>query len=324
MPKLNLKFFFIKFLLISNLSFRIVGKLIFQDNFDTLDANVWLHESLNEAHLDEFQLYTDTKENSYSEHGILHIKPTLVVNEESDKFHPIRSARLSTKNSFSFTYGIIEFRARIPSGDWLFPALWLMPTNSQYGPWPTSGEIDVMESRGNRNLTDTQGNFVGVQQVSSTLHWGPRTDLDGWKLSHFSNNDNSCFSNAFHTYKTIWTPESISFHVDEEQIGITVPPEGGYWEMGDFNKDDLPNPWSNGTKSAPFDQSFYLIINLAVGGTHFFSDADNNEGGKPWKNTSPNAGLDFWKGRDQWLGTWNLATDDSHFLIDYVRVWDLE
>nr|AIA92663.1 CAZy families GH16 protein [uncultured bacterium] len=74
---------------------------------------------------------------------------------------------------------------------------------------------------------------------------------------------------------------------------------------------------------SPFDQEFYLIINLAVGGVNFFSDSNINEGGKPWLNSAVNPGLDFWKGRRQWLPTWNMASDSTHFLIDYVRVYSL-
>lgn len=67
--------------------------------------------------------------------------PTNVIN-------PIRSARVRTVNSFAFRYGRIEVQARIPSGDWLWPAIWLMPKYNAYGTWPASGEIDLMESRG--------------------------------------------------------------------------------------------------------------------------------------------------------------------------------
>lgn len=59
------------------------------------------------------------------------------------------SARLTTKNSHHITYGKVEIRAKLPQGDWLWPALWMLPVDDAYGPWPLSGEIDIMESRGN-------------------------------------------------------------------------------------------------------------------------------------------------------------------------------
>ena len=63
--------------------------------------------------------------------------------------NPVRSARIRTAESFSFTYGKVEVRAKLPRGDWLWPAIWMLPTDNQYGDWPASGEIDIMESRGN-------------------------------------------------------------------------------------------------------------------------------------------------------------------------------
>lgn len=197
-----------------------------------------------------------------------------------------------------------------------------MPRDASYGNWPASGEIDIMESRGNKNLTDSTGmTYVGVQQTSSTLHWGPNSSLDKWRLTHNTTCDNDSFS-SFHDYKLQWTPDSLSFYVDNQEVGINEPSNETFWDLGHF-EGNITNPWMNGTKLAPFDKQFYLIINLAVGGTAFFSDTYINEGGKPWNNTSSDAGFEFWNGRDQWLPTWNLPSDDSHFLIDYVRVWAL-
>ena len=65
---------------------------------------------------------------------------------------PAISARLRTKGTFSFTYGRVEVRARIPLADWQWPAIWLLPENDVYGYWPTSGEIDLLEARGNAAL----------------------------------------------------------------------------------------------------------------------------------------------------------------------------
>jgi hypothetical protein len=72
---------------------------------------------------------------------------------------------------------------------------------------------------------------------------------------------------------------------------------------------------------APFDQHFYIILNLAVGGTNYFADSFvNSPLPKPWLNTSPRAAADFWENRSQWETTWLRGTEESHFLIDYVRV----
>lgn len=60
---------------------------------------------------------------------------------------PAISARFDTRNRFSFKYGRIEINAKIPAGDWIWPAIWMMPNNDHYGGWPRSGEIDIMEAR---------------------------------------------------------------------------------------------------------------------------------------------------------------------------------
>lgn len=63
--------------------------------------------------------------------------------------NPIRSARLRTVNSFSAKYGRVVIRAKMPKGDWIWPAIWMLPKHAEYGSWPSSGEIDIVESRGN-------------------------------------------------------------------------------------------------------------------------------------------------------------------------------
>ena len=81
--------------------------------------------------------------------------------------NPIQSARLRTANSFSFKYGRVEIRAQLPRGDWIWPAIWMMPRYNAYGGWPASGEIDIMESRGN-----APGYPLGGHNAyGSTLHW---------------------------------------------------------------------------------------------------------------------------------------------------------
>lgn len=96
---------------------------------------------------------------------------------------------------------------------------------------------------------------------------------------------NEGYDTDFHVYELFWTPENISFSIDGELVSTVEPPQGGFWEMGEFNGYD--NPWVSGGKMAPFDQEFYIICNLAVGGISYFpDDAENGPGKKPWKNTS--------------------------------------
>jgi beta-glucanase (GH16 family) len=81
---------------------------------------------------------------------------------------PVRSARLTTKGKKSIRYGRVEVVAKLPRGDWLWPAIWMMPEKSAYGEWPRSGEIDIMEARG--NVVDYPSG--GRDVFTSTLHWG--------------------------------------------------------------------------------------------------------------------------------------------------------
>ena len=83
--------------------------------------------------------------------------------------NPTMSARVRTAYSFKIKYGRVEVRAKLPRGDWLWPAIWMMPRNSEYGTWPSSGEIDIMETRGN-NESYPDG---GINWFVSTMHWGP-------------------------------------------------------------------------------------------------------------------------------------------------------
>ena len=84
--------------------------------------------------------------------------------------NPIRSARLSTKGKKSIRYGRVEVTAKLPRGDWIWPAIWMMPEKDTYGVWPRSGEIDIMEARGN----DMSYEYGGRDEFSSSLHWGEK------------------------------------------------------------------------------------------------------------------------------------------------------
>lgn len=260
--------------------------------------------------------------------------------------NPIKSASLRTVHSFSFRYGTIEIRAKLPAGDWLWPSLWLMPKVNAYGKlkqcvlkknlnfyiragtWPSSGEIDLAHARGNRQLFDGDDVNVGIEQVGQTLHFGPRWDETAWdenSSSHFETNQfpGTSFNDDFHVFSMVWTDESITFMVDGNVTGV-VDAADGFWVRGGFDQTGRQNPWQRGTSMAPFDQEFYIIMNLAIGGTAHFNDGFRNEPTeKPWLNTSPRAAADFWQGRDHWLPTWNMGTDSSHLQVDYVRVWAL-
>lgn len=124
--------------------------------------------------------------------------------------NPVRSARIQTAQSFAFKYGKVEVAAKMPAGDWLWPAIWFMPKDNVYGAWPSSGEIDLVESRGNRELVQ-KGINIGNEQIGSKLHFGPYARLNGWPTAQFVRNSLSGngWANEIHRYQMEWTPGTI-------------------------------------------------------------------------------------------------------------------
>ncbi|KAL3274997.1 hypothetical protein HHI36_019770 [Cryptolaemus montrouzieri] len=226
---------------------------------------------------------------------------------------------MTTAGRFNFRYGKLEARAKIPSGDWLWPAIWMMPQDSKYGGWPRSGEIDILESRGNKNLVAWGGN-IGTQLAFSTLHWGKSPGENKFQKTHYEKRRNDGYDSDYHKYMVEWTPDYIAFKIDDQEIGRIAPPAGGFYQFGQLSGD---NPWGGGSKMAPFDQNFYLIVNLAIGGTNgYFPDESTNPNGKPWKNWSKQASRDFWNGNWQWRHTWNERDDSQRALkVDYIKIW---
>lgn len=102
-----------------------------------------------------------------------------------DSVLPVYSAEIHTKNKFKFKYGRIEIRAKLPSGDWLKPTIALLPNDNTYGGWPASGGIAIVESRGNKNLTNQKDLSVGANVVEHTLHWGPNFRHNKWFKTHY-------------------------------------------------------------------------------------------------------------------------------------------
>jgi hypothetical protein len=332
------------------------GDIMFEDTFDRFDVATWQHEvTMSGGGNWEFQVYSNTRTNSYVKNGILYLKPTLTNDRFGENFvetgtlsllggspadectnpafygcersgsggnviNPVMSARLRTVNSFSFKYGRVDVRAKLPAGDWLWPAIWMLPRHNAYGTWPASGEIDIMESRGNRKWFNPQGVNIGSEQVSETLHYGPYFPYNGYEKAHFEKNTpvDQGFDRDFHVYSIEWTDQHIKFILDNVEVGTVAPPAGGFWELGEF-PNNVENPWvgADNPRMAPFDQEFYLLINLACGGTNGFFP-DEGTPAKPWRNDGGNAFGDFWGARNAWYSTWN--GEDAALQIDYVRV----
>jgi len=126
--------------------------------------------------------------------------------------NPIMSARLRTAESFSFKYGRVEVSAQLPKGDWIWPAIWMLPTDQAYGTWPASGEIDIMESRGN----DPSCSVGGSDVYASTLHWGPAWDQNKYEMTHAEYKHSESLGDGFHTYGLLWTEDRLMTYIDDE------------------------------------------------------------------------------------------------------------
>lgn len=163
--------------------------------------------------------------------------------------------------------------------------------------------------------------------MESTLHFGPSVGLNGFSYANFKLNRAEGFNDDFHVYRLGWTPTSMEFAVDDISVGfINATADGGFWQRGRFDERDpgRDNPWKRNSIMAPFDQEFFIILNIAVGSTIYFSDDYTNlNGEKPWRNNAAHPLTDFWEGRDQWMPTWKLDSDNSHMKVDYVRVYAL-
>lgn len=305
----------------------------------------------------EFEYYVNNRTNSYVKDGALYIKPTLTADRigasavsgavpttldvwgsqpadvcTSNAFYgcsrasggtnvinPIQSARIRTAGTFSFKYGRMEVEARMPRGDWIWPAIWMLPEDQAYGLWPASGEIDIVESRGN----DVSYSAGGVNCFGSTLHWGPFWPADPYELTHeeYCLSDGKTLNEDFHTYGLYWNDQGLYTYIDDESNKVlNLSFNQSFFELGGWNRDPaINNPWTGQPNAAPFDQKFYLVFNVAVGGVAgYFPDG---VGGKPWTDTSNNAAQQFNNAIESVMKTWDLAGDGSAMVIRSVKVW---
>ena len=151
------------------------------------------------------------------------------------------STRITTKSKFEFQYGKIEVRAKLPIGKGLWPAFWMLGSNISDVGWPKCGEIDILEYIGRE-----------PQQIFTSLHtqdsYGNTVNTKKTKID--------AIEEGFHKYAVDWTKDKIQFFVDE-QLVYTFDPE---------NKTE--DVW-------PFDQPFYMIVNLAIGGNFGGPEVDD-------------------------------------------------
>ncbi|KAJ5612463.1 hypothetical protein N7510_005657 [Penicillium lagena] len=343
--------------------------LILDDDFSTLNLDVWSHEvQLNGFGTGSFDWTTADSKNSFVDSDGLHILPTLTtestnitpsqlmngytvnltaagtctsknqrvsdLNQNSECavhsnatsgeiINPVQSARLTTFGKKTITYGRIEVVAKFPAGDWLWPAIWMMPQGNVYGPWPASGEIDIAESRGN----DAQIYPLGNNIISSAMHWGTTYENDAYEKSYGEwGAKRTKYSDGFHTFGLEWSEDYLFTWLDgrlRQVLFFNFKKNKNMWTYGDFADDTVngsapTDPWQTGRDNTPFDQPFYLILNVAVGGTNgYFPD---DVGGKPWTDGSKTPARDFWLANNTWLPSWG-EPEDRAMIVKSVRMW---
>ncbi|CAL8127868.1 unnamed protein product [Orchesella dallaii] len=226
---------------------RADWELVWEDQFDGNDLFVnWkFDQGCNGWGNNELECYTVNRpENVRQENGILVITARREWWDDGQTTLPFTSTRMLTHSNF--LYGKFEIRARLPKGKHLWPAFWMMPTFSEYGEWPRSGEIDIMEYRGQRP-TNTLG----------TIHYGESKENKGQSGSPETTFPYD-FSQDFHVFGLDWSPTKMMWIVDD-RVYHEETLERNFWESVYT---------ANGQ---PYDKEFHIIINLAVGGM-FFGD----------------------------------------------------
>ncbi|MFP5392115.1 MAG: glycoside hydrolase family 16 protein, partial [Gammaproteobacteria bacterium] len=239
--------------------------MVWSDEFDgnALDASKWSYQLGNGATVgnqgwgnNELEYYTDRPENVRVEGGNLIITArkeqvlgTAAGGNEGQAFG-WSSGRIRTAGKFSRTYGKIEFRAKLPVGKGIWPAVWMLPEDkpgNPYASWAANGEIDIMEGWGSKPA-----------KVAQTLHYGGM-----WPHNTYTSNEatlaNGGTVNEWHTYTLEWRSNEIKWSID----GVVTSTQTKWWSsnVNPPDSDDDLNAWP-----APFDKPFYLLINLAVGG----------------------------------------------------------
>lgn len=232
-----------KLILFSLLSFLSIGSvwsadddytLVWSEEFDSEGVNTqnWNFETGGGGWGNqELQYYTNRPENSFIRNQKLVIK---VLHEEYGTRN-YTSARITTKDKFSVKYGKIEARIKLPKGKGTWPAFWMMPQSSAYGAWPRSGEVDIMEHVGAKPTMISYAMHTYEKNGSRGNNWYNQINGEG-------------VEDDFHVYDIEWFEDRFVFNFD----GVK---QVTYWNnlLGDY-------------KSWPFDQEFYIILNVAMGG----------------------------------------------------------
>jgi len=212
-------------------------KLVWSDEFDYTglpDSTKWSYDTEGNAWgwgNNEKQFYTKAdKRNGWVENGML----TITALKDSVEGKPYTSARLITKGKGDWLYGRFEIKAKNPTGLGTWPAIWMLPTDWEYGKWPASGEIDIIE-----NVGYDPDTIVGSAHTQKYYHSiGTQKNAKIFFPTNYTD---------FHVYTLEWEANEYRLYIDDT-LFFTFRNEGTGFEV-----------W-------PFDKRFHLILNLAIGG----------------------------------------------------------
>jgi hypothetical protein len=207
--------------------------LKWSDEFDqtSLDLNSWNYETGGGGWgNNELENYTNSDKNSYLTKGYL----VLEARQETAGSSNYTSARLQTKGKREFKYGRMDIRAKLPKGKGIWPAIWMLGSNISTTPWPACGEIDIMELLGHE-----------PNKMYGTMHWGNVGSQSSQSGGNYTLPGED-FSQKFHVFSIVWDAAKIDWYVDNQKFFTG-------------NKSVV-------TGNYPFDNSFFFILNLAVGG----------------------------------------------------------
>lgn len=210
-------------------------KPVWSDEFDYSglpDTSKWGYDTGgNGWGNNELQYYTNADtNNAVVRDGNLIITARKQTKDSND----FTSARLISKFKGDWLYGRIEVRAKLPAGRGIWPAIWMLPTDWEYGGWPGSGEIDIME-----NVGYMPDSVFGSVHTKSFNHVKGTQKTKGLFINDLST--------AFHVYAVNWDTEKINFLIDDKE----------YFSFSNTGK---------GFEEWPFDKRFHLLLNVAVGG----------------------------------------------------------
>ncbi len=225
--------------------------LTWADEFDkgSLDMTKWSYDignwKLDEKGNYETNGWGNNEQEFYTDKNTEVSDGTLKIYAKKEQYSdPVQgnydytSAKLITQGKFDMCYGKVDIRARVDSGKSLWPALWMLPTDSVYGRWAASGEIDIMEGWGST-----------PEKVCGTIHFGDTWPGNTYLTENYTFSGGDSTEN-WHNYSVEWEPGEIRWYIDDVLYSTQ-------------------NKWNSAGRAfpAPFDQNFYLIMNLAVGGT---------------------------------------------------------